>query len=193
MARQKTDASDDEMPVLHTPRGAAPRGLRSDAFEAVFHPPAVVTPPVATPPPTPVNGEPLDWAFAMPDAQPQDTREPLIDPDANWRHQAALRMLPETTLPERAREKFSENWERLASEPSNPPGGSPLRRRMERSRMGGWLFSHGRLDLGAAFGPLLLVLLLAAAIIYGRKLLSGGSAEPSRPPAAEVKPAASSK
>jgi hypothetical protein len=48
-----------------------------------------------------------------------------------------------------------------------------------------WLFSHGRFELGAAIGPLLLLALLVAAFVYGQKLLSGG--KQTSPPVEAVK------
>ena len=90
----------------------------------------------------------------------------MIDMDANWRHHAGLRAPLETaTMPEISRERFSENWERLASEPISDRR-SPAGRKMERSPLTRWLFTQDRFDFGVAIGPLLLLLLLAASSIY---------------------------
>gem|GEM_PF-6075363 len=187
----------DGTPVMHTPRGASPRGLRSDTF--VSRPPG--PPPVTVPGPEeseerapdpppgdkPASTGPRDWDFAVPEPSPERTRDPLIDPDVNWRQHAGLRApVDPAPLPELARERFSENWQRLAAEPLRDRR-SHAQRRMEKSGLTRWMFSHGRFEMGAAFGFLLLMALLVAAFVYGRRLLAGQDQKANRP--AEAHPA----
>ena len=198
MARNHCENHDCEPPVLHTPRGAAPRGLRSDAFEGrqAAPPPAAARKAgatearthalVAKSPRQAQAQEARDWDFALPaPAQPRTTDQ-LVDMDANWRQHAGLRAPSETApLPEPTRERFTENWERLASEPV-PDRRSKVRQKMEQSPLTRWLFTGGRFDFGAAVGPLLLLILLVAAFIYGQRLLAGAGKK--MRPAAETAP-----
>ena len=191
MARNKCEIEDCEQPVRHTPRGAAPRGLRCDAFEGRSSAPA---PPAAQTtktveeqiPSSPATGRQKpsatrEWDFSLPDPGPPRPGAQLIDMDANWRQHAGLRApLEAATLPETARERFSENWERLASEPMSDRR-SPAGIKMERSPLTRWLFTQDRFDFGAAIGPLLLLLLLAASSIYGWRLLADHERKPSPP------------
>ena len=123
----------DGMPVLHTPPGASPRGLRSDSF--MSRPPN--SPPVSVPGPgdiqecepdrqaveEPAPAGPRDWDFAIPELSSERTRDPLINPDVNWRQHAGLRApMDPAPLPVLARERFSENWERIAAEPPRGEG-----------------------------------------------------------------------
>jgi hypothetical protein len=109
----------------------------------------------------------------MPDPPPLPARDPLIDPDANRRRQIGLRApLESSPIPDPARERFSENWQRMAAEPRREHRGR-AHRRPNRSLLTRWLFTDGRFDLGAAAGPVLLLALLVAAFIYGRRILGG--------------------
>ena len=191
MARNKLDIEDTEQSVRHTPRGAAPRGLRSDAFEgrsSTPGPPAVPTMetfeeqvPSILATSRPVPSAPLEWDFSLPDPATPRPGDQLLDRDANWRRQASLRAPLDTApLPETTRERFSENWERMASEPKRDRR-NRVRKKGERSRLTRWLFPDGRFDFGNAFGPLLLVMLLAAAIVYGWRLLADNQRKPSPP------------
>lgn len=196
MARNNCEKNDREPPVLHTPRGAAPRGLRSDAFEGRPPPPPAAAqtaeafeervPALLANSRTQQAVEMRDWDFALPVTAPSRKKEPLVEMDANWRQHAGLRAPSEAApLPEPTRERFTENWERLASGPP-PDHRSRVRRKIERSILTRWLFSHGRFDLGAAVGPLLLLALLVAVFIYGQRLLAGGVKKMS--PAVETRP-----
>lgn len=193
MTRIKSEEIADERPVLHTPRGASPRGLRSDTF--VGRP--AMAPPSAVPgaeefeeriPELLASGQPApagvrDWDFAVPEPVRQQVRDPLMDPDANRRHQTGLRTPVDTPpLPEFSRERFSENWQRLAAEPARK-NRSRVRRSFENSTLTRWMFSHGRFELGVAVGSLLLLALLVAAFIYGHRILGGDERSPA--PAAE--------
>ena len=195
MARNHRDYPNREPPVLHTPRGAAPRGLRSDAFEGrrAAPPPAaqtagameecLLTPPA---PSRSLAAEARDWDFALPAPAPSRRTGQLMDMDANRRQHAGLRAPAEAArFPEPTRERFTENWERLASEPL-PDRRSKARRKLEGSWLTRWLFSGGRFDLGAAVGPVLLLILLAAALVYGQRLLAGGGNKV--PPAVQTSP-----
>jgi hypothetical protein len=193
--RQNPVESDDGGPVHRTPRGASPRPLRSDPFAGRSAAPQ--TSPLqkpekqAEPEPTSAEPEPhepappreRDWNFAVPEPIPNRTGEPLIDPDINWRQHAGLRAPLETApIPDISRERFSENWQRMAAEPRRESRGR-LRRRLQRSALTRWMFSQGRFEMGAAAGLLLLLALLVAAFVYGRRLLSGN--ERTTTPAAE--------
>jgi hypothetical protein len=117
-----------------------------------------------------------------PARSPLHPQDPLIDFDSNLRHQSGLRPPAETTsLPESSRERFSENWERLAFVAPRHRR-SRLRRKLEESKVTGWMFSGGRFEVNAAAGILMLVLLLAAAFIYGKRILTNSESK-SPPPA----------
>ena len=134
-------------------------------------------------PPPAVNPAVLDWDFAMPTPGTPKEQDPHLDTDANWRRQIALRPPVETeAFPSPSRERFSGNWERLASEPLRHRKAAD-HRKPERSALTRWLFSNGRFDFGAALGPLLLLALLTGLAIYGTRLLSGN--EKQHPPAPE--------
>lgn len=182
----------DGTPVLHTPQGAAPRRLRSDAF--VDRP--AVAPPAAVPGPQEfeerisvlratgkrASAAPRDWDFAVPEPVRERPRDALVDPGGNWRQHAGLRAPVETAaLPDSSRERFSENWQRLASEPLRERR-SRVRRSLEKPELTRWMFSHGRFEWGAALGFLLLLALLIAAFVYGRRLLTGHN-QKAAPPA----------
>jgi hypothetical protein len=187
----------DPGPVRNTPRGVSPRGLPSDAFagRAAGPPPlAAKAPdhvesrvpevPVATEAPP---GEPRDWEFHAPEPSPEKLRKPLVDPDSTRRRVAGLHGPGHhARLPDTCRERFSENWARLASEPRSAHR-RRARRKTGRSVMSRWFFAHGRFELGAAVGPLLLLALLIAAIVYGQKLLSGGPQSPPHAVEAETR------
>ena len=196
MARNQIENQDCEQPTLQTPRGAAPRGLRSDAFEgrpAPLPPQSAQTAeafearlPELLESSKPKAPQAREWDFALPSATPPRLEHQLMDRDANWRQHAGLRAPAETApLPDTSRERFSENWERLASEPPKDRS-SKLRRKMEQSPLTRWLFSDGRFDFGSAIGPLLLLLLLLAAFRFGQRMLAGGEKQPPR--AAETAP-----
>jgi hypothetical protein len=194
MARNQLEHQDCEQPILQTPRGAAPRGLRSDAFEGR---------PTPAPPQSaqtadafearlpelmanskPKTPEPRDWDFALPSAAPPRPANQLMDPDANWRQHAGLRAPAEIVpIPDTSRERFTENWERLAAEPQKDRGGK-IHRKLEQSPLTRWLFTDGRFDFGAAIGPVLLLLLLLAAFRFGQRMLADG--EKQAPRAAET-------
>ena len=189
MARNKCEIEDCEQTVRHTPRGAAPRCLRSDAFESRSPARLVPAPHTAEAGKDQITSRPetsrqkpsatREWDFSLPDPAPPRPGDQLIDMDANWRRHAGLRAPLETAaLPEISRERFSENWERLASEPRGDRR-SPARTTTERSLLTRWVFTHGRLDFGVAIGPLLLLILLAAASIYGWRLLADHERKPS--------------
>lgn len=196
MARNKCEIEDCEQPVRHTPRGAAPRGLKSDAFEARSSAPPPRAAPPAEPlekplrPLSPISGQTpsvtREWDFSLPDPAPPRPGDQLLDMDANWRQHSGLRApLEPATLPETSRERFSENWERIASEPRRDRRTS-VRKKVERSLLTRWLFPDGRFDFGVAVGPLLLLILLAAAIVYGSRLLTDPERKP--PPTVEIIP-----
>ena len=120
----------------------------------------------------------------MPEPAPSRQADPLLDPDINWRSHAGLRAPVETApIPKAAREKFNENWERLASEPPRRPQGQGRGHSLKKSAFTRWLYHDGRLDFINAFGSLLLLGLLAAAIIYGSKMLTGSGGNPHTPAA----------
>ena len=172
-----------EQPVLHTPRGAVPRGLKSDAFVAR---PAAVAPPAgqtvgaleARVPVVEASGDPnpaavRQWDFALPDPALARSGDPFMQPDANRRRHAGPRAPAEAdSIPATAREQFAENWDRLASEPARGRR-RKAQRFLERSPLTRWLLSDGRFDFAAAAGPVLLLVLLGALIFYGRRLLAG--------------------
>jgi hypothetical protein len=109
-------------------------------------------------------------------ATPRQT-DPHLDPDINWRRHVGLRAPAETAaFSETIREKFNENWERLASAPPRPRHGK-VRLNLGKSALTRWLFHDGRLDFGNAFGSLLLIGLLVATVIYGAKVLAGSGGE----------------
>jgi hypothetical protein len=136
--------------------------------------------------PPPEAPEARDWAFGVPESAPEhSSRESLIDPDANWRHQAGQRAPAEIPLPQSARERFSENWERLASSPQGETRSrSRMRRKLESSKVSGWMFSGGRFELNAVAGTLMLLILLVSAFVYGRRLLT--PSEPKADPPAKT-------
>ena len=164
-------------PVLYTPPGAAPRSLRSDPFEK-NRDARPLREPAAN---GAVHSEtaessadtPRSWDFAMPAPQPPKAADPHIGPDVNWRRHVGLRPPPTPpSFPTSSRERFCENWERLAAEPA-PDRRSRMHRALLASPLTRWLFHRGQLDFGNAFGLLLFAALLAAAVIYGRKFLAG--------------------
>ena len=196
MARNQLENQDCEQPILQTPRGATPRGLRSDAFEGRPPPAQPQTAQTAEAfearlPELMAHSKPkapaaLEWDFALPSAPPPRPANQLMDRDANWRQHAGLRAPAEAApIPDTSRERFTENWERLASEPHRERS-RILRRKMEHSPLTRWLFSDGRFDFGAAIGPLLLLLLLLAAFRFGQRMLADG--EKQAPRAAETTP-----
>jgi len=173
-------------PVRHTPPGVEPRGLPSnrlrinpDAFPAELAAQESLDPLSAAPAPVVER----DWDFALPQPPPPKEADPLLNADANWRHQAGLRIpLDPDALREGIRDRFSDNWERLASEPPRtlkaPGKAAPLRSPLTR-----WMFTNGRFDIAATAGPLLLLVLLIAGVIYGSRLLQGGTVR--SPPSGE--------
>ena len=179
MALQKSPVvPHPDEPVLYTPPGAIPRSLRSDPFEGRregrpqnLQGPAALDQPAAGSF-SDSSGE-RSWDFAMPAPVAPRTADPHMDPDVNWRRQVGLRAPVETpSFPDSTRERFCENWERLAAEPRNSRE-SRLHRALVASPLTRWLFHRGQLDFGNAFGLLLLAALLTAAVIYGRKVLAG--------------------
>lgn len=164
-------------PVQQTPPGAEPRELRSDTF---LTRPDTAAPKLAareSPAPLPaasVATVERDWDFALPEPPPQKDGDPLLDPDTNWRQHAGLRApLEPAALKEDIRERFSDNWARLAAEPPRHSNGH-RKHTLQRSPLTRWMFSHGHFDITAAAGPLLLLALLIAGVILGSRLLLGG-------------------
>src|SRR5204862_3169954 len=107
-------------------------------------PPAAPAPRAPEPPSEPpaTSAGPRDWDFAMPAPAPAPLhpQDPLIDFDSNLRHQSGLRPPAETNaLPESSRERFSENWERMAFVAPRHRR-SRLRRKLEGSKVTGWMF-----------------------------------------------------
>lgn len=178
------------LPVHSTPPGASPRGLRSESFLTRESPPPPDVPgleefleKMPSVPPADVNPAVLDWDFAMPTPGAPKKQDPHLDTDANSLRQIALRPPVETeAFPSPSRERFAGNWERLASEPLRHRKGKEPRK-SERSPLTRWLFTNGRLDFGAALGPLLLIALLTGLAIYGTRLLLGSGQQ--HPPATE--------
>lgn len=196
MARnQIPDSAHPVEPVLHAPQGVAPRGLRSDPFagRAEMRPSAGPGPrPEASSetkpaPPAPNSESGRDWDFAMPVPTAPRQSDPHLNPDINWRRHVGLRASVESSgFTETAREKFHENWDRLASaEPPRTRRGK-LSRSLEKSPLTRWLYHHGHLDFGNAFGALLLIGLLVAAAVYGTRVLAGSGHQ--HTPAAQSSP-----
>ena len=118
-------------------------------------------------------------------AAPRES-DPHLNPDVNWRRHVGLRPPGEAAFfSDTARERFNENWERLASEPARTRHGT-MRRTMEKSAVTRWLFHRGSFELGNALGALLLIGLLVAAAIYCTRVLTG-TGNP-HPPAAQSSP-----
>jgi hypothetical protein len=189
MFRRRPPEPENNEPVLRTPPGAVPRGLRTDNFEIYgIQARAAVQvtedAPVTKALPLPVEpAAPRDWDFAMPAARAVEPEAKcgLIEPDANPRYTDALLRSPQPDIVSSAdREKFSGNWERLAAEPAF------RRERLARSSfLRRWLFTaDGRFDAASAVGPLLLLLLLAAIVVMGRRVIS--APEPHDPPPVKV-------
>lgn len=180
MARDRKPDLPEYPPVLHTPAGALPRSLRSDAFEA--RTPLLPQRPAAEPERQSQPGE-RDWDFAMPEPPERKPEAVLIHPDANLRHHPALKLpAGPAPLPDQQRERFNDNWQRLAAEPVPPTQGA-LRRSLEQSKATRWMFSRGRFDIASFAGLLLLAALLCSAIYYGHRLLAAqpGSAGKAAP------------
>lgn len=197
---RKNRENNGESPMLRTPPGAEPRGLPTDDFEGrpAFNPPAAAAGSDETQRRIPAllsseeSVAPVrDGDLGVPGPAPPDERrlKLLIEPEANRRHKVKMRALDETVpLPEAARERFSENWQRMASEPRRKR--SRVRRRLVHFPFLRWLFRKRRLNAGIAIGLLLFLLLLLGAFIYSR-LMPGGegrAAIPSEKSAAASKP-----
>jgi hypothetical protein len=190
MASSDPSETGANTPKWRTPKGASPRGLRSDAFITRSAPPPRTA--AAPEPEVPDKKEtepvePRDWAFGVPEPARRSGGKALIEPDANLRNIPKLRNAPaHANIPNAAREKFCENWERMEAAPPRQKK-SRMRRRLEKSKVSGWLFTGGRFEVNAAAGALMLAVLLVAAFFYGRKLLTNGETKPSPPARAGTK------
>jgi hypothetical protein len=79
-------------------------------------------------------------------------------------------------VPSEAKEKFNDNWQRLASEP-------PLKRRLAKPPSRAWyLTAEGKLDFRALITPAVVLVLAIVTLVVARKVLA--PPEPPVPPAA---------